>query len=185
MQFETHTELEGRHAFLSPSSYHWINYDDEKLDNRYLTRLAAARGTELHKFAHDAIRLGIRQKENNQTLNRYINDSIRWKMQTEVPLFYSWNAFGCVDAISFRKAVLRISDLKNGVTEASFTQLECYSALFCLEYDVKPMEISTELRIYQNDAVKEVLADPDRITHIMDRYVTFDRRIEELRREVL
>lgn len=35
MNFKKHSELEGKHAFLSPSGYHWINYDDEKLERVY------------------------------------------------------------------------------------------------------------------------------------------------------
>ena len=31
MNFNDHWNLEGQHAFLSASKYHWINYDDEKL----------------------------------------------------------------------------------------------------------------------------------------------------------
>lgn len=186
MRFEPRPDLEGMHAFMSPSSPAWINYDDDKLESRYLARRAAQRGTELHKLAHDLIRLGVRLPNTQATLNRYVNDGIRWKMQTEITLFYSMICFGTADAISFNevKRVLRVSDLKTGVNEASFTQLEGYAALFCLQYGWKPFEIATELRIYQNDAVKEVLADPDRITHIMDRIKTHDLFINNLRKEL-
>ena len=55
---------------------------------------------------------------------------------------------------------------------------------------MKPMQIDTELRIYQNDEVKYLpsadgLADPDFITHVMSRIVYFDRRINEIRAEAL
>ena len=35
MIFNTHSDLLGRHAFLSPSSYHWLNYSDQKLADRF------------------------------------------------------------------------------------------------------------------------------------------------------
>ena len=31
MIFNRHDELEGLHAFLSASNYHWINYSEEKV----------------------------------------------------------------------------------------------------------------------------------------------------------
>lgn len=183
MNFNEHYDLRGKHAFLSPSKYHWINYDDEKLDRVYKTHQAAQRGVELHDFAHEAIRLGIRLPRSSKTLNMYVNDGIGFRMTPEQPLVYSENSFGHADTISFRRNLLRISDLKTGVTPASVHQLECYAALFCLEYRVKPMEIGIELRIYQNDEVQEFLADPNDITHIMDRIVTFDKRIAQLKME--
>ena len=55
-----------------------------------------------------------------------------------------------------------------------------YAAIFCLEYRYKPFDINIELRIYQSDEVRVYDADPDNITHIMDRIVTFDKKIKEL-----
>jgi len=104
-------------------------------------------------------------------------------MKTEQILYYSDNCFGTADAIAFRKNFLRIHDLKTGLTPVSERQLEVYAALFCLEYRVKPFEIEIELRIYQNDEIQIYEVDPDVITHIMDRIVTFDKRIEAIRME--
>jgi hypothetical protein len=185
MIFNEHLKLANTHAFLSASKPHWINYTDEKLDARFTTALAAQRGTELHAFAHDAIRLRIKQADNGTTLSQYVNDAIGFRMTPEQVLFYSYNCYGTADAISFRAAMLRIHDLKNGVVISSMNQLYVYAALFCLEYGIKPFEIETELRIYQNDDVKVETADPDTVTHIMDKIKTSDRRIEELRREAL
>lgn len=184
MIFNEHTRLVGQHAFLSASKYHWVNYDEAKLDRVFLMSMAAKKGTELHEFAHMAIRLGQRLPRNSKTLNLYVNDAIGYRMTPEQVLYYSDNCFGTADAISFRRNILRISDLKNGVTQASFKQLEVYAALFCHEYDFHPMELDgIELRIYQNNEVQLFVPDPDSITHIMDRIVTFDRRIEALREE--
>ena len=83
MKFNDYSYLQGQHAFLSASKYHWINYDEEKLDKRYLNHLASVRGTELHEFASEAIRLGIKLPRTKKTLNLYINDAIGYKMEPE------------------------------------------------------------------------------------------------------
>lgn len=185
MLFNDHSNLLGQHAFLGASKYHWVNYDDEKLDRVYRTSLAAARGVELHEFATQAIRLGIKLPRSPKTLNMYVNDALGYRMIPEQVLFYSENAFGTADAISFKKNLLRIHDLKSGVTKASMTQLEVYAALFCLEYKYRPGEIEMELRIYQNDDVIIHIPEVDSIAHIIDKIVTFDKRIKSIRTEVL
>lgn len=183
MDFSKHLDLIGQHAFLSASNYHWINYDDEKLERRFLLSKAAARGTELHAFANSAIRLGIRLPANGKSLNAYVNDAIGYRMSPEQPLVYSRNVFGTADTISFRRQKLRIHDYKSGEVPGSVHQLEVYAALFCLEYKVRPFDISMEFRIYQNDEIQAFEGDPTDIVHIMDKAITFDKRIEELRKE--
>jgi hypothetical protein len=184
MIFNDHSNLLGQHAFLSASKYHWMNYDDEKIDRVYIAALAARRGTELHAFAHEAIRLGIKLPKTAKTLHLYVNDGIGYRMSSEQILYYSDNAFGTADTISFHRRRLRIHDLKTGVTQTSEHQLEVYAALFCLEYGIRPFEIDTELRIYQNDEVRIYEADPDVIAHIIDRIITFDKRIIAIRMEL-
>ena len=185
MLFNTHSELAGKHAFLSASKYHWANYDLEKLDRTYRTALAAQRGTELHEFAAEAIRLGLKLQASQRTINKYVNDAIGFRMIPEQVLFYSVNAFGTADAISFKKDFLRIHDLKTGVNKVNMRQLEIYVALFCLEYGIKPGSIQTELRIYQNDEIFVHTPELDDILQIMDKIVTFDAHIETIRREAL
>lgn len=182
MQFNEHTELEGKHAFLSPSNYHWINYTEERLYERYTASQAALRGTELHLFAHQAIRLGIRLPEDDSTMSLYVNDALGFKMQTEQCLYFSENCFGHADAICFRNNFLRIHDLKTGVIDASEHQLKVYAALFCLEYVMTPFEIDIELRIYQSDEVRVFVPFPETISMIMDKIVTFDQMIKELKK---
>jgi hypothetical protein len=186
MLFNTHSGLVGNHALLSPSNYHWVNYDEDKLDRVYHTAMTAQRGTELHTFAANAIRLGINLPDNGQTLSMYVNDAIGYRMTPEQILFYSRNCYGTADCITYiePKNKLRIHDLKNGINETSMKQLEIYAALFCLEYRQKPLGMDIELRIYQNDAVRVHEPDPDDIFHIIDRIRTHDRRIEYLRKEV-
>lgn len=183
MNFNKHFDLEGKHAFLSASQHAWVNYDDEKMIRVYSNLLAASRGTELHEFACEAIRLGIRLPDNEQTLNMYVNDGIGYKMTPELVLKYSNNAFGTADTISFKNNMLRIHDLKTGRSKVSMIQLEIYAALFCLEYDVKPNDIQMELRIYQSNKILTHVPDPDDIYHIEDKIVTFDSIIEELKNE--
>lgn len=177
MRFNDHSALEGCHAVLGASKYHWINYDDEHFVEVYKAQLAAQRGTELHELAERLIRMGIRLPRNHQTLNMHVNDAIGFRMEPEVILFYSPNAFGTADAISFdeRKKFLRIHDLKTGVHPCKFDQLYIYAAYFCLEYDVKPKDITTEFRIYQNDEVTiDDNDNSDVIEMIMDKAVHFD-----------
>lgn len=183
MRFNQHSNLVGSHAFLSASKYHWVNYDDEKLEAVYRASMAARRGSELHALANDLIRLGVKLPRNNKTLNLYVNDAVGFRMTPEQVLFYSENAFGTADAISFRNDILRVSDLKTGVSATSEHQLEVYCALFCLEYGFLPFDIRMEMRIYQNDEVRVYDADPERIAFIMDRIITSDKRIKAMREE--
>lgn len=194
MIFQRHQQLEGRHARLSASKYHWVNDDDEKLIARITNELAKALGTRKHEWAAEAIRMKLRQGSSKTTLNMYINDAIKFRMKPEVVLAYSNNIFGTADAIDFRKQrngrmLLRIHDLKTGVSKASFMQLMIYAALFCLEYDVKPGEIDIELRIYQNDDIQwisttaeedDARLDLDDILHIMGKIKHNDEIIERL-----
>jgi hypothetical protein len=185
MIFNTHSNLVGQHAFLSASKYHWINYDEEKIDRLYLASLAAQRGTELHAFAHQAIRLGVKLPRSQKTLSLYVNDAIGFRMHPEQILYYSDNCYGTADVIAFRRSTLRVHDLKTGLAPTSQHQLEVYAALFCLEYRMRPFDITIELRIYQNDEVRIYETDPDTIVHVMDKIITFDKRINALRLEVL
>jgi hypothetical protein len=106
-------------------------------------------------------------------------------MSPEVVLFFSPNAFGTVDAIAFRYRILRISDLKTGVSRTSEHQLEVYAALFCLEYGIDPFSLrAIELRIYQDGGVREYFGDPYFIKGIMDKIVKFDAILNQLREEV-
>lgn len=183
MLFNPHSRLVGQHAILSASKYHWTNYDEDKIDRMYLAFLAAKRGTELHAFAHNAIRLGIKLPRDTNSLNDYVNDAIGFRMTSEQILYYSDNCFGTADTISFRNNVLRIHDLKTGAIVTSERQLEVYAALFCLEYRFSPFEIEIEMRIYQSDEVRIYIGDPDSIIHIMDRIKVFDKRIEAIKQE--
>ena len=183
MNFNKHLSVEGKHAFLGASNYHWVNYDEEKLTRVYFTQMAKARGTKLHDLACQLIQLGVKLPETNETLNMYVNDAIDYNMKPEQILYYSPYAFGTADAISFEDRILRIHDLKTGVNKASMLQPEIYASLFCLEYDVDPKEIEINLRIYQSNEVYELSPELDDIFHIIDKIVIFDAKLQELRSE--
>jgi hypothetical protein len=181
MNFNKHSELIDQHAFLGASTYHWVNYNEDKLEVAFSKHMAKQRGTELHEFAANAIRLGIKLPKIKNTLNMYVNDAIGYRMQVEQPLFYSYNCFGTADTICFKNNLLRIHDYKSGETPASIRQLEIYAALFCLEYNYKPQEIQIELRIYQSNDV--IIHEPsaEDILYIMNKIITFDKKIEKMR----
>lgn len=183
MNFNRHSNLEGQHAFLGASKYHWINYDESKVAESYSKFLATQKGTVLHEFAAQCIRLGQKLPKSQKTLNMYVNDAIGFKMTPEQPLFYSENCFGTADTIAFRDSLLRIHDLKTGVIPAHMEQLMIYAALFCLEYKIKPAEIEMELRIYQSDEILYHKPTVEDIVPIMDRIVTSDKIIAKIRAE--
>ena len=183
MNFNRHSKLEGQHAFLGASKYHWINYDENKVAESYSRFLATQKGTQLHAFAAQCIKLGQKLPRTHKTLNEYVNDAIGYKMTPEQVLFYLDNCFGTADAIVFRNGLLRIHDLKTGVIPAHIEQLEVYAALFCLEYKVKPTDIEMELRLYQSDDI--LISNPtvEDIVPIMDKIVIFDRIINRIKEQ--
>lgn len=181
MIFNSHLGLSGKHAFLSPSQPAWLNYDDQKIEARFHSWRAAARGTALHGLAHEAIRLGVKLSRSNAALATYVAHALQYEMACEQTLYFSDNAFGTADTISFRRNFLRIHDLKTGINATSMKQLIIYAALFCLEYDVNPYDIRTELRIYQRDEIKTYEPLPEEIVAVMDKIVYSDRYINELK----
>lgn len=181
MNFNNHLNLEGQHAFLGASKYHWINYSEDKVVESYNKFLATLKGTTLHEFAAQCIKLGQKLPKSKKTLNNYVNDAIGYKMIPEQVLYYSENCFGTADAICFRNRLLRIHDLKTGVIPAHMEQLEIYAALFCLEYKFKPSDIDIELRIYQHDEVLCHNPSVEEIVPIMDKIITFDKAINKVK----
>ena len=186
MIFNEHWNQVGKHAFLSASKYSWINYDEDKLVESYRNYLAVERGTELHAFAAKCIELGqkLPNTRAHLTLNEYVNDAIGYRMSPERVLYFSDNAFGTTDSITFRNNILRIHDLKTGVTPAHMEQLEIYAAFFCLEYKKNPEDIMIVLRIYQNNEILEEIPEPGVIRAIMAKIILFDKRILDIQKGV-
>ncbi len=208
MIFEQHLNLRGKHATLSPSQPHWLRYSEEQLYQKYASQYAQVMGTSLHELAETLIRNNLKLKKGDKLtvlshlLNdgiprnvidmdriysnfmAYVNDAVGFKLTPEQILYYSDYCFGTADAISFRNNFLRIHDYKSGTIPAKMEQLLVYAALFCLEYKVKPGEIETELRIYQNDEVIYHNATADDILPVMDAIIQHSRALEKMNEEV-
>lgn len=193
MQWNDHSREvpEGAHALFGASNYHWTNYDEDKLEEVYRSNKAKEEGTLLHAFAAECITYR-RKLTGKDTLAKHVNDAIGFRMDAEVPLYFSENFFGTTDAISFRnnpnkdsefKYFLRIHDLKTGKIPAKLRQLEVYAAFFFLEYKIKPEETEIELRIYQNDDI--IIGNPTAkdIKPLMNKIILFDKRIEKIKLE--
>lgn len=183
MKFLKHSNLEGKHAFLGASKFHWIRYSDEKIAEAYHKFCDIQKGTELHELASMLIRMNTKLPEEQKTLNMFVNDAIGFHMESEQILLYSENCFGTADAICFRNDILRIHDLKTGETKTHMEQLMIYAALFCLEYKIKPGNIKIILRIYQNNDIWELEPQVDDILHFMDRIITADKIISSLKEQ--
>ncbi len=185
MNWKTHSEVneKNQHAFLSPSKPHWVNYSEERLRTAYRNYSRAAMGTRLHAFAKECIELSVRLPVTQASLNSFVNDSIGYRMTPEQVLYYSENAFGTCDAISFNDGILRIHDLKTGVSPPRLGQLEIYASLFCLEYAVKPQNVDIRLRIYQNDELLKWYPDIEDITSIIQKVISHDLVIKEMKSE--
>lgn len=182
MEWHSHPRLEGSHAVLSPSNYHWLNDSEEKLLARLANAEAAARGTRLHDLAARNIADGITLAMDGRypVIARYVNDAIKYEMVPEQMLMYSMYCYGTTDAISFDagEMFLRIHDLKTGVSKASFDQLYVYAGLFCLEYNFKPFEIQGQLRIYQHEEPEYCDVDQGYLAWVYDRIRTINAIVE-------
>ena len=183
MNFNKHYSLEGLHAPFGASKSSWLRYDEGKLAEAYKGLKAKEMGTRLHEWACETIKLGIKQKSTTKALNRYVNDAIGFRMEPEVVLYYSDHFFGTADTISFRNKVLRIHDYKSGKS-GHLEQLRVYAALFCLEYDVNPKDITTILQLYKEEPMEgEQLgeeSDPEDILSIMELIRKFDKVLNKI-----
>jgi len=183
--FNYHNELRGRHALLSPSSSSWLRYDREKLLQFKINSEAKKRGTRLHEWACESIKLG-RIQPDKDALGLYINDAIANGLKPEQPLQYSDSIFGTADAIGFDGNTLRISDYKSGTVNVyeekkkDFEQLLIYAALFCLEYAIDPNRIRTILKIYQIDKVIKYVPLPEEIAEITDIIMNHEETLSQI-----
>ena len=185
MRFNNHWQVEGKHAFLGASKYHWIRYDLDKMRRIWENKFASERGTRLHNLAAFCIRERVKLDKNGTTLSMYVNDAIGFRMTPEQVLLYNDDCFGTADAIVFNKGVLRVHDLKTGTHPGNFDQILIYFALFCLEYDINPYDIEMIGRIYQNDDFVELIADPSTVKEIMDTIKLFTKEIDAMRAVML
>lgn len=210
MRFNDHSLLAGKHALLSASKYHWIRYAPEDIAEAYKNGFGQEIGTSLHSLARNMIRHRVKMTRNDKrmimlhllsdgiprnvfdvdmyfpNLMAYINDAIGFGMVPETILYYSENCFGTADAINplqsiLKNRFLRIHDLKTGRTPAHMEQLQIYAALFCLEYKCSPLEMETELRIYQGDEPAVLLPDPHDILEISDKIIAGDKVLKDMK----
>lgn len=203
MIFNDHSKLEGQHAFLGASTYHWLRWDDENLEKRYYGQFAQTIGTALHELAKDLIQNRIKLAKTDKkiidiTLGKlmiprgaydseeilidllpFVNDAIGFRMTPEVILYYSMSCFGTSDAIGFDEfnKILRIHDYKSGAIPAKMDQLMIYAALFCLEYKKNPFDFTTELCIYQNREVETSIPEPTEIEGVMNLIISKNKSI--------
>lgn len=180
MEWHNHSELKGHHAFLSASQHAWLNYTPEKLHQVYLNQQKKEQGTRLHAFASDAIKNRIRLAKLKKALNLFVNDAIGFNMESEQVLYYSPNIFGTADAIRFEDGVVRIHDLKTGDRPVeNFGQLDIYSSLFCLEYNIDPMKVDFVERLYQGNQFREYNPESSDIQALMNKIEEFDKLIND------
>lgn len=196
MEWIPHWNLQGKHAFLSPSGYSWLGYDEDKMARSYENKQNTARGTALHELASQLIMSKTELAPKKKALNLFVNDCIRDNMSSEVLLYYSDYCFGTADGIKWDSDnnELRIYDLKTGVSKPSFKQLDIYAALFCLEYGVNPKKITIIQRLYQGNGYSEqvILKDKARledendgnIAWIMDHIKKMSKVLQEKEDEI-
>lgn len=101
------------------------------------------------------------------TVKSFVNDCIGYGMRSEQRVQFSALFYGTTDAIRFADNKLMVFDLKTGSRQAKLDQLYVYASLYCLEHEVKPSDIETELRIYQNNEVLIDTPDPPLLTECM------------------
>lgn len=207
MMWNDHHQLEGMHAFLGASQYHWINWNDTVFETRYYSQFSTQLGTVIHELASDCIKSRTKLTKHDKhliditlfkngipksaydsdtildNLVSFVNDAIGFHMSSEVILFYNFDCFGTTDAIIFneKERMLRIHDLKTGSTPAHMEQLMIYAALFCLEYKKKPENFTTELRIYQSGDIIGYIPEPREIEKYMEIIVTRTELIKKIK----
>lgn len=205
MKWNDHRRLEGSHAIMGASKYSWLTKSNDEMMDLYRNSFATTIGTLLHSYASDSIRYRERIRKTDaksvrfdlmrrgvpefaidtsswfQTLMDYVNDGVGYLMDPEIVLYYSDLCFGTADAIQVDRNMLRIHDLKTGVTPAKMDQLMIYAALFCLEYGMKPDRFHTELRIYQSGDIVVYEPDPADIRVVMDSIIEKDRVLQKMK----
>ena len=183
MDWKDYSRLSNTHAFLSPSRYNWLNYDDEKLIDTFRNHKRVALGTRLHSLAAELISLARWQPQTAEAFNAFVNDAIGFGMKAEVLLYYSPRCYGTADTISYEDGILRVHDLKTGITPVppgATKQLLIYAALFCLDYKIDPLELlAIHLRIYQNEEVIEFDPSPQELFRVTRRIIEADRILKD------
>jgi len=100
MKFNEHLNLRGKHALLGPSTYSWINYDEDKLLQFLSRKNRTILGTALHSYACSKIKLHQKARKNKKQLK----DEIKLHMINEREpftgkLLYSMENINSVDTL--------------------------------------------------------------------------------------
>lgn len=206
--FYEHPEVpEGSHALISPSRHILKpNYSTAQFENYISSTYATRIGTSIHELAAQLISAQIKVNKTEahkmitlklindkiprrvfdasnyvDTFVPYVKDAIGFEMQPEKILKYSRWAYGTTDAIRYNesKHYLRVHDLKTGKIPATLDQLVAYAALFFLEYKIKPGEVTTEIRIYQNGEIISGFPTTTDILPVMDQIVMLNDYFEK------
>lgn len=208
IKWNDHKLLEGKHALMGGSNWHWLNWTDENFESRYYSKYATDMGTAIHALASDCIKSRTKLNKGDKhlidialykagipasafdteaillNLMPFVNDAIGYRMDSEIILYYSFWCFGTADAIGYyeKEKILRIYDLKTGTIPAHMEQLMIYTAMFCLEYHISPKTIKTfDLRIYQNMEIVEYKPNPEDIENIMNIIAKRSKQIQNFR----
>jgi len=147
------------------------------------------RKTDIHGVKFDLMRKGIPEYAIDisrvyPTFMNYVNDAIGYGLDPEIVLYYSNECYGTADAINLDGNLLRIHDLKTGITPAKMDQLMVYAGLFYLEYGMKPENVRSELRIYQMDEIIVYEPEIEEIREVMRDIVDKDRVLQSMNQEV-
>ena len=72
MQWNKHSDLEGKHAFLSASKHYWLGYSEERLITSFQNENRKELGTVLHAFAAANIENCITMPKSNRDMIKMI-----------------------------------------------------------------------------------------------------------------
>lgn len=74
MQWNKHSDLEGKHAFLSASKHYWLGYSEERLITSYQNESRKELGTVLHAFAAANIEYCVTMPKSNREMIKLIKN---------------------------------------------------------------------------------------------------------------
>ena len=129
MNYNRHSELIDKHAFLGASKYSWLNKDSDQLLTMYSRQYIKSIGTAIHDIARKHIKHRFKLTKNAKkevllsviedyhipgyvidraidydfvfdNLLTYVNDAIGYRMVPEQILYFSENCFGTADTIT-------------------------------------------------------------------------------------
>ena len=156
-----------------------INSIDELIFEKYFVEARDALSKEGQRVLMCFKRMIKQHPEILDTIKAYVNDGVGYKMYPEVVLYFTDDFFGTADTLIFNEKdkLLRIHDLKTGVSVTHMEQLMGYAALFCLEQHIDPMTINYELCIYQGNDILVATPDGADVKTFVDQYIAFDTEL--------